>query len=217
MAERSRLNTRSWKLWAGVGGLVVAGVIVVGLCWDSEPKVAPDPAKGDSREIVRFLASRTLSEKPHQQKLDYLMKVVDSNMAAGARHKILSSLDTLSDSQIMQMRNNIVDAVRARYLNETQEYKQLRDPAEKRKYLDRKIADIDTYRDWFSEMEKNQKVRKAIPLLNEQGTFNMLMERTSPVERANLESYLSDAFQRYVQLKVKEKMAAGTAIFQKRN
>jgi hypothetical protein len=215
MAVKPSPNPRR-SLWIGGGAGV--GVILIGIvwaCWDPEPRVAPDPRNGKPNDILRFMASQTLAEMAPQQKYEYILKVANYNRDPETRKKILANVENLSDSKILQIRNNVADAVKIRFLNGTKEYQTIKDPAKKRKFIDQELTELDSFNGWVEDMKKIPKVQKVIPMWNQQGTFNILMERTNAVERATLETYMTDAFQRWVQRETRKRMSAGEAFLKK--
>jgi hypothetical protein len=150
-----------------------------------------------------------------QQRYEYILKVAQCNGDAEARKKILANVENLPDSKVFQIRNNLIDALKTRFLNETQEYQTIKDPAERRKFIDQKLSELDSFNGWVGDMRSIPKVQKVIPLWNQQGTFNVLMERTSPVERATLETYLSEAFRQWVRRETRKHLSAGESFLKK--
>jgi len=199
-------TSRPWLKWI-VGSAAVAGIglaIVVWAAGDPEPKTAPNLETAPPQEVVRFLASPAMAKMPARERFEYTLKLLTQNNSPEGRKKYIDRLNALSHDQLMTFRNNMIDVVKFMYLNSARQYAQLPDAASRRQFLDRQLDLNDSLNGWVHDVKQNLRSKEVVPLQDMQGQFNLLMDRTTSGERAMLETFLSEAFQRYLARKTQK-------------
>jgi len=194
---------------AGAVGVVVVVGVVLWLTWDSAPKTAPNFQTAPPRDVVRFLASENMTKMPAQERFEYVLKLMTENNTPEGRKKYIDCLNHLSGGQAITFRNNMIDVVKFMYLKSAGEYARLSDSAARRQFIDQQLELNESLSGWVRDAKQNPRVKEYVPVNDMQGQFNLLMDRTTPGERSQLETFLTEALQRYMVRETRAAMGAG--------
>jgi len=186
-------------------GSVLLIALAAGLAWviaRRGPRPAPDPEQGKPQDILAYVASPTFAAKTAEEKYTYIHQVLIAFNSYEGRRAFFEAVDALSDEQILRLRNNGLDAAKARMFVGAHEYAKLAGPEERVRCLDRSLDEMETFNAWSQTMARNPRVRRVIPK-DYQQLFNLIMTRTTAAERSVLETYVTEAFMRHLERQVK--------------
>lgn len=210
-------------------GINVAGVLFIVLLIAGLNRAvagpAPEPEHASAPQVLEYLASSGMKAQSNAFKLQYVRKALDYYTASPERmQQFEQSLDTISDAQAEQLKENIFDATKEQFMQDAQEYYTLRTPQQKRNYIDGKVRQWSAVRSMVSgrssslggssrgggiggggggggrNVAANPKLTRNVPM-DASGAVRELVSRSNPGERAKLETYLGDVQNRVQQLK----------------
>lgn len=193
---------------------VVGLVVVVGGAWALyEATVVPDPPDlitAPVEEVVEFLADEKFDRLSKRKRLDYFRKVVNYNMPADRRRAFVRSLNSMTDMQAEQFKQNFAKVAVYQMTEDAKEYQNLGTKKERQKFLDEKLSDGESLRkllrgEDLSPGERrgtdvaNTRLSRNIPTGSSE-TYKAFVKSTDSGDRATVETYMSD-LQRYAENK----------------
>ncbi len=183
-------------LYSGITVIAVALLLIFITNNSNDFKTIPNPKTANPKEIIKYLASETFNKKSLRDKHDYLIKFLYARNTLQQQQTAINSVNKLSDDEIRKIRNNIVDAIKFEFIEQAKIYNQL-SGTNKRKYIQQQLQNFAVLQRWADTARKSDKIKRNTPAWTEKGAFELFMSRTSPIEQAALETYLSDIAKAY--------------------
>jgi hypothetical protein len=208
---------------ANIVGVLAIILLVVILKWVADGPV-PTPDKAPPQDVVKYLASPNFSEKSDSFKLQYVQRTLNTYYSPQGVQQLSQALDKLTETQTVQLRDNVVSAMGLQIVEDSKAYRNLTTTSEKRVFIDAKLRQMDALRSMVigqpSSFGGSGVIRRpsegggfsgpnlaAKPGMSNNipsdptGLYKAFLDRNKPSDRAMMEHYVNDIQSRVQQQK----------------
>lgn len=169
----------------------------------------PDVATADASEIVAFISDeRGLTRLPQIEQEQFLDLWKDRVARPGEDQALRECLEELSDEARKRFADAMVHQVKRSYIDDAQAYAKLTDPMEKDRFLRERIAE---YSSQGAFAKKVASSFKGSAPRNQDELNRLILEKTTPEERAIGEPYYDDLKRMREQIRKEERARASAA------
>lgn len=204
MADLATLMTTHRKTIIIIGvNLVVAVVLIVGataLMKALKTKHVPDPVAASPAKVADFLAEPDIVRRTmdRRQQREFLHAFVnDVQHKPQRRTALLQELQRMPVSKQERVRDAFIDLATAQLVADSDEYRSAGSPQARKDQARRTLQQFEDIRQAFRGTSSDENVAVATDFSksmpdDSQGLFKLMLERSSPSDRAKMETFVQE-------------------------
>ncbi len=203
----------------GICFLVLLLVLVVpGLLSSAQLGPVPDPTLATPTEVLTTLAKPAYRNQSDSFKLQYGTRVLDYYSRTPERiEQLAKAVNDMPETQAMELRENVIDMAKIQMVEDSKVFSTLRTESERKNFIDHRIKQMAGLQSMLTGRGSSvggaprtqggyrgpnlatPKMTRGMPT-DAHGLVKMFVDKTSPGERAKLETYVSKMQSRIEQI-----------------